>query len=82
MARTWNTYGSPSVRLGTVAVSWSAGTVTAFSQLPYLSLTSTTYPVIGEPPSLFGGVHLRSTWSLSQSVAWRLPGFPGSSEKF
>jgi len=41
---------------------------------------SITYPVIGDPPSFTGGVHLRSTWSLSQSVASGAPGASGSSE--
>lgn len=61
IALTWNTYGSPSVRPGTVADVTPAGTVTAFSQLPNLSFTSTTYPVIGDPPSVLGGSHFKST---------------------
>jgi hypothetical protein len=36
--------------------------------------------VIGDPPSFVGGVHLRSTWSLSQSVASGVPGASGSSK--
>lgn len=36
--------------------------------------------MIGDPPSFVGGVHLRSTWSLSQSVASGVPGASGSSE--
>ena len=44
------------------------------------SFFSTMYPVIGAPPSLAGGVHVRvqpSAWMWETSIG---PGFPGTSK--
>ena len=64
-ARTLNSYVSPSIRSGTAQLVLLAGTSHALSQPPYLSFFSITYFVIGDPPSVLGGSHLRSTlfWS-------------------
>lgn len=80
MAITRNSYSSPSSRLLTVASLLVPGTSLAFCHLcvPFLRF-STAYAVMGVPPSLSGGDHLRSTWSLSQSVGSGRPGLPGSS---
>lgn len=79
-ARTRNSYSTPSSRLSTVALVSFGPDSPAFVHLgiPF-SRFSITYPVIGDPPSFNGGVHLRSTWSLSQSVTSGVPGAPGSS---
>jgi len=47
-----------------------------------LSRFSTTYPVIGDPPSASGLVHSRSTNSLSKSFMVGVPGFVGTSNGF
>lgn len=79
-ARTLNSYSTPSSRLSAVPLVSLGPTSPAFTHFgePF-SLFSITYPVIGDPPSFVGGVHLKSTWSLSQSVTSGVPGLPGSS---
>lgn len=46
-----------------------------------LSLLSMSYPTIGDPPLLIGGVHISLMCSWSTSVASGLPGLPGTSNK-
>lgn len=61
-ARTRNSYSVFSSKCGTVPLQSVAGTSAALIHLPEsFSRFSMTYPVIGDPPSLIGGVHFKST---------------------
>lgn len=45
-----------------------------------LSLLSMSYPTIGDPPLLIGGVHISLMCSWSTSMASGFPGLPGTSD--
>lgn len=79
-ARTRNSYSTPSSKLSAVPLQYGLFNSAAFVQLglPF-SLFSMMYPITGEPPSFLGGVHFKSTWSLSQSVISGVPGASGLS---
>jgi len=80
-ALTLNWYVFPSTRSGTLPSHLLPVTSAALIHFPEsLSFFSMTYPVIGDPPSLAGFSHLRSTWFLDQSFMSGLPGASGSSE--
>ena len=78
-AITLNSYSWPSTRSGTRALVLAPSISKAFSHWPKRGFFSTMYPVIGDPPSFLGGVHSKSTRSLSQSVATGVPGLSGLS---
>ena len=81
-AFTRNSYSTPSSRLSTRPLHSGPVSRAFIHRGLSFSRFSIMYPVIGDPPSFKGGVHLRSMWFLSQSAASGRPGGPGSSVKW